>query len=1139
MICPLAVWAQLFQGDILVDGDKTTAEFVVMSKADKTCMIGSGRNACISQYSIGSVIIPATVEYDKETYAVKQVNTMAFRLCSKITSVAIPEGVTRVGDFAFVGCQSLAEVELPSTLTQVGTGAFINLVDNGVLKTVRCKATTPPRWECNDVFSFHKKGIGENVKKKIKATLYVPANTKAVYEDSRFSGEGWYMKWGWADFTAISEGHGATFRIKSKEDLFLFRDAVNNGVHFADVFLETDLDFTGDDRWEVNIGDTEEHAFSSNIGDGKSAVFDGQGHTIKGLRVDTDYSGLFGHVKGVTVKNLTLEKCYFYGTTAVGAVCAAAHGQTSVILESVYSKDNHLSAHQYSASLIGKSEYVSLNYCLCQGGKVKVYSNSDTSTENRWGGGLVGYSKEGFIYYCAVINHSVVTNDEDHTKIGAFIGGFLGERFHEVKHCYTTEPLGNPQNVEHNLTVYKGLEHTYINENGQSVKMTFNGDKNESMFCIGLLEPHYWVYCPGEYPLPYPFENQFPEPKPNIMTLRPRTMKTDRVNGLHLKEQMIWDYQKTFSDFSGGNSSFLSKEFQTSHLWIDDNLTDKVTQGMLPIGKATIDCLQGVRYDRKLTAKDEGPETIDIPVFKTDGENKLILDDDGQPIVERYETTETGDRMYSDVAYPIYLPYELTLPISCCVYKPLRVASDKDGVANIELQMVEDRTLAPYTPYYVTIDHGETSLGTTFRTIIKPKTSYDPGDPDLGSDYAFTGTLFPLTTDYVSSQKVYYQNTENYEEWKISTTSDAEHLKSVLPFRSYFQAKADKKSVIQLSLERVYDRDFVYEVIEGDEGFELIASEYKGDGGQVVVPYGVTAKVAGKERYMHVVDIGSNVFKEKGADILSIDLGGCDYLWGTWVDRGMDGNPFYGVNPTAVIFLPKDKGNKAPNVVLGDECQRLILKEGAAFQVPRNFKTLNVEYERSLPADGIYTICLPYSAPAQPGVKYYEASNYSSKMHFKEVETTEPGKPYLVVTTSAVSDFNYAGDNVYTPVVAKPADGKVGNSLTNFACGTFKTLSPAECVGKYFMQADGKQWLKVKEGNTTQYLSPFRAYLLFAPAVDWPVETFIEGTTGIEYIHTVNQDGTEQWYNLQGQPIDVPRQGAINITRGKKVVIKK
>ena len=143
------------------------------------------------------------------------------------------------------------------------------------------------------------------------------------------------------------------------------------------------------------------------------------------------------------------------------------------------------------------------------------------------------------------------------------------------------------------------------------------------------------------------------------------------------------------------------------------------------------------------------------------------------------------------------------------------------------------------------------------------------------------------------------------------------------------------------------------------------------------------------------------------------------------------------------------------------------------------------------------------------------------------------------MTTSAVSDFNYAGDNVYTPVVAKPADGKVGNSLTNFACGTFKTLTPAECVGKYFMQEDGKQWLKVKEGNTTQYLSPFRAYLLFAPAVDWPVETFIEGTTGIEYIHTVNQDGTEQWYNLQGQPIDAPRQGAINITRGKKVVIKK
>jgi hypothetical protein len=47
----------------------------------------------------------------------------------------------------------------------------------------------------------------------------------------------------------------------------------------------------------------------------------------------------------------------------------------------------------------------------------------------------------------------------------------------------------------------------------------------------------------------------------------------------------------------------------------------------------------------------------------------------------------------------------------------------------------------------------------------------------------------------------------------------------------------------------------------------------------------------------------------------------------------------------------------------------------------------------------------------------------------------------------------------------------------------------------------------------------------------------LEGTTGIEQLRTVDRDGTERIYDLNGRQISAPTKG-INIINGKKVVIK-
>jgi hypothetical protein len=47
----------------------------------------------------------------------------------------------------------------------------------------------------------------------------------------------------------------------------------------------------------------------------------------------------------------------------------------------------------------------------------------------------------------------------------------------------------------------------------------------------------------------------------------------------------------------------------------------------------------------------------------------------------------------------------------------------------------------------------------------------------------------------------------------------------------------------------------------------------------------------------------------------------------------------------------------------------------------------------------------------------------------------------------------------------------------------------------------------------------------------------LEGTTGIEQLRTIDSDGTERIYDLNGRQISAPAKG-INIINGKKLIRK-
>ena len=63
----------------------------------------------------GDVVIPSSVA----NLSVTSIGDSAFRGCSKLKSVTIPNSVTSIGDSAFRGCSELKSVTIPNSVTTV------------------------------------------------------------------------------------------------------------------------------------------------------------------------------------------------------------------------------------------------------------------------------------------------------------------------------------------------------------------------------------------------------------------------------------------------------------------------------------------------------------------------------------------------------------------------------------------------------------------------------------------------------------------------------------------------------------------------------------------------------------------------------------------------------------------------------------------------------------------------------------------------------------------------------------------------------------------------------------------------------------------------------------------------------------
>ncbi|MDR2649752.1 MAG: hypothetical protein LBB94_08580 [Clostridiales bacterium] len=270
---------------------------------------------------------------------------------------------------------------------------------------------------------------------------------------------------------SVSSAPVDSIQIGSAEEMLLFANSVNNGNTYTGktILLTNDIDISSIANWPA-VG----HTITKYFG----GVFDGQEHTISGLTItgrETHKTevGLFGTIKGATIKNLRVETSdagvnavYSVGAVA-GYIADNAKGQTTLI-ENVHAKGNVTGSSYSIGVLIGKIEVNSQNAvviiknCSSEGTATSKYSGyvgglighayfkatkggqfyisdceSDVtvSSKTNYAGGFVGILENNYKTAEAVVENCTtwgsVTND------GAYTGGFTSEiRNFTVRNCY-------------------------------------------------------------------------------------------------------------------------------------------------------------------------------------------------------------------------------------------------------------------------------------------------------------------------------------------------------------------------------------------------------------------------------------------------------------------------------------------------------------------------------------------------------------------------------------------------------------------------------------------------------------------------------------------------------------------------------
>ena len=97
----------------------------------------------------GNLVIPEEVTYCRHTYKVTSIGCSAFS--SDLTSITIPNSVTRIGSEAFRGCKNLTSITLSKNVTSIGSKAFLGCDGLDSIKVESGNTKYDSRDNCNAI----------------------------------------------------------------------------------------------------------------------------------------------------------------------------------------------------------------------------------------------------------------------------------------------------------------------------------------------------------------------------------------------------------------------------------------------------------------------------------------------------------------------------------------------------------------------------------------------------------------------------------------------------------------------------------------------------------------------------------------------------------------------------------------------------------------------------------------------------------------------------------------------------------------------------------------------------------------------------------------------------------------------------
>lgn len=264
---------------------------------------------------------------------------------------------------------------------------------------------------------------------------------------------------------------GNTFYIYDAADLKQLADEVNGTGVDADsksgktYKLANDIDLSAyaDDEsgkgWTPIGTDTKPFA----------GIFNGQNHTIKGLKIarsEVDYQGLFGYVKGASnaakaqIKNVVVKDVHISGDGFVGTVVGFYGDDCDVLADCAMVGGSVTGADTNVGGIVGQSKMSEIKECYATG---TVIGDGNT-------GGIVGVTLNANAKVIQCYTTGDVSGPHD-------VGGVAGYATGDVENCYTTGDVvgtgGNTGGVVGHASA--NVEYCYSTGNVSSQMSTVGG----------------------------------------------------------------------------------------------------------------------------------------------------------------------------------------------------------------------------------------------------------------------------------------------------------------------------------------------------------------------------------------------------------------------------------------------------------------------------------------------------------------------------------------------------------------------------------------------------------------------------------------------------------------------------------------